>query len=152
MHLAWSKHEHCGQSHRGWFASFVLIVQSRWHFWDCKPEGAQELPPSWSKWRVRGHELVGRCGRPWTPNPKIIDGQRFQSSDPTSLRKLRHLRKAVWIMEALKFLSVDPAFSMWPWLGGERRASNTSRYYNGLCRSRARYYPIRFCLIFNFSH
>lgn len=62
--------------------------------------GSLELPPPWSTWRVRGHELVGRCGRPWTPNPEIINSQSFQSSHPTSLRKPRHLRKAVWIVEA----------------------------------------------------
>lgn len=103
------------------FASFLLTVESGQHFWDCKPEGTQEFPPPRSAWRGRGHELMGRCGRPWTPNPKSVraKGSRdpratINPAPPTSLRELSHLRAVLnYGSASFLFPHLGPAFSTW---------------------------------------
>ena len=118
--------EHHGQSKWRWFASFVLTVKAG----DISGTANLKEPQSlhllhqhggWSSW-------VG--GTMWKAmNAKKCQSQRFQSphsnDNPSSTRIVKEAETFArtclnYGRQSFLFHGLDPAFSVWPWLGGRR--------------------------------
>lgn len=132
--------------------------KSRQHFRDRKPEGPQGFPPLWSAWRGRGHESMGRSGRPWMPKPNNVRAE--VSRDPRATINLAplHVFKGAETFEgsslnyesaSFLFPPVGPEFSLWLWLRREGEAKIPS---GNTGVPKAQPYPTRsYSLMFNLS-
>lgn len=88
---------------------FCADSQSRRHFWNCQPEGAEES--RFTQHEGAENKLGGRCERPWTPQIARVKGSRALtattiSAPLTSLRRLRPWREPAWIRAEWAFDSI----------------------------------------------